>query len=182
MTYLIDTDDFTSRVDISSNRLLTKINAQIAPAQVKYLKNILCTELYEDLVTQYADGEAYMDERLQALYPFVVDFLVFKTYARYLVGANVIDTPSGSRVKADSGVDRAATAQERKDIRAQADDDANFYQDELVAYLKRNQDTFTEWRDSQCGCDARFVNKMNNITVIGKQSKEVISKNRIDYT
>ena len=183
MTYLIDKDDFSGRVDISVNRLDAKINSQIGIIQKKYLKNLLCNELYEDLVTQFEQGgEAYLDDRLADLYPFVQDFMVYKTYERYLVGANVIDTPSGSRIKADSAVDRAATPDERREIRQQAVQDANFYQDEMIAFLKRNKNDYDDWRQSHCGCDHSFVNKMNQISGIGKTSRQVISKNRIDYT
>jgi hypothetical protein len=166
MTYLINIADFTSRADLASNILTSKINSYIGITQTKFVKGLLCTETYETLLQEFASGLNYMSVEYAALLPFVQDFLVYKTYARALINTNFVSTAGGIRTTKDN-ISDVASDRGMSMLIKQADSDANFYQDELVNYLTRNKETYTVWRDSQCGCNEKFVSNLNTFSGVG---------------
>ncbi len=53
------------------------------------------------------------------------------------------------------------------DLIAEAENDANGYQDDLVNFLTLNQDDYPTWRDSICGCGDRRTKNNNQFSIIG---------------
>lgn len=150
MTYLITIDDFKRKADLSANIHTDKIKAQIGPTQEMFVLKILCQELYDELIEEFAASD--LSEANTDLLPYVKDFLIYKTYSRYTVTANVSSTAAGF-VSHKDDISEIANPDQMKAIRMQAESDANFYQDRLVNFLKKNEDTYTLWRDSQCNCN-----------------------------
>lgn len=173
--YIITTEDFKSRVDLSENILTNRIQTQIGPTQEQFAIKILCRDFYQE-VLNVVDGST-PSTVIDTLLPFLRDFLVFKTYARYLPGGNVIMTPAGARVSIDATSEPASDKQV-SEIARQAHNDANFYQDTLVNFLTLNQDDYPTWRDSICGCGDRRTKFNNQFSMIGRTRV----KTRIDWT
>lgn len=173
-TYIITTEDFISRADISQNLNTQKIQAQIAPVQEQFAIKILCRDFYAEVLAHVAGTETVV---ITTLMPFLRDYLVYKTYSRYLVGASVMMTPAGPRTQIDTTSD-PASVEDIGDIKALAANDANFYQDTLVNFLTLNQDDYPTWRDSICGCNDRRVKNNNQFSMVGRNR----IKTRIEWT
>ncbi len=176
-TYIITIEDFESRADISENIQTKKIQAQIAPTQEKYAIKILCRDFYEEVLA-HIDGTTTVTAVITTLLPFLRDFLVYKTYARYLVGAPVMMTATGPRTQIDTTSD-IATDKLISEMIGLARSDANFYQDQLVNFLTLNADDYPTWEDSICGCDDKRRTENNNqFSLVGRNKRET----RIDWT
>ncbi|MDA1120880.1 MAG: hypothetical protein O2887_10400 [Bacteroidetes bacterium] len=161
-TYLITTADFTSRADLSGNILTSKIQAQIGPVQEIYGIKILCREFYDEVIAAQTTPTA----AITAMMPYLKDFLVYKTYAEYLVGASGMMTPSGMRVQTDT-TSEPASDKMVSEVMRQASNRANFYQDTLINFLTLNVLDYSTWEDSMCGCGDRRVTKNNQLSIIG---------------
>lgn len=169
-TYLIDISDFKRRADISQTINTDKLKAQIGITQEKYAVKILCQNLYNEIIGEYPDS---LSPANTALLPFIQDFLIYKTYDRYLVSSNILPTPSGMRVQTDTTSD-AASEDQMKSLRGQANSDANFYQDKLVNFLIKNVDDYPLWKNSNCNCNPtnRPING-NKISRVGRSTSSV---------
>ncbi len=175
-TYIITISDFESRADISENVLTAKIQAQIGPAQEQFGIKILCRDFYAEVLA-HIDGTT-VTAVITTLLPFLRDFLVYKTYARYLVGAPIMMTATGQRTQLDETSEIAPDKLIAEQI-ALARNDANFYQDTLVNFLTLNADDYPTWRDSICGCDDKRRTENNNqFSLIGRNKRAT----RIDWT
>jgi len=167
-TYIITVSDFTSRADVSQNVITQKLQAQIAPVQEMYGIKVLCREFYAEVIDVVSGNTT--SAPITALLPYLKDFLVYKTYAEYLVGAGVMMTPAGARVQV-SQTDEAASDKQIGELIAQAQNRANFYQDTLVNFLTLNVDDYPTWEDSICGCGDRRVKNNNQFSIIGANRK-----------
>jgi len=168
-TYIITSSDFEGRADISQNILTPRLQAQIAPVQEQFGIKILCREFYAEVldVVSGTTTSAVID----TLLPFLRDFLVYKTYARYLVGAPVMMTPAGPRTSIDA-TSEIASDKLISEVLALARNDANFYQDTLVNFLTLNADDYSTWRDSICGCnDKRRTKNNNQFSIVGANKR-----------
>jgi len=167
-TYIITTADFTSRADISQNILTTKIQGQIAPVQEIYGIKVLCREFYAEVLSVVAGTTT--SAVITTLLPFIKDFLVYKTYAEYLVGAGLMMTPAGARVSIDA-TSEAASDKQVGEILAQARNRANFYQDTLINFLTLNELDYPTWAASECGCSDRRTKNNNQFSIVGNTRK-----------
>lgn len=163
-TYIVTIEDFRNRANISSNLLTPRFKQESGIEQERFGIKILCNELYNEVLTEI-ENDTYTPE-IEALLPYLRDYLVFKIYASYLVDGNYISTPAGMRTQVDdtsTAVSREGMAQ----VIQKAESRANFYQDKLVNFLKCNEDDYPSWKDSNCGCKHLRVNKSNSFTKIG---------------
>jgi len=175
-TYIITISDFQSRADISENILTRKIQAQIGPTQEQFAIKILCRDFYAEVLA-HIDGTTVV-ATIATLLPFLKDFLVFKTYTRYLVGAPIMMTATGQRTVVEPTSDIASDKLISEQL-ALARNDSNFYQDTLVNFLTLNADDYPTWRDSICGCDDdRRVEKNNQFSIVGSNKR----RTRINWT
>ena len=167
--YLIDIADFKRKTLLSQNLNTDRLKAEIALTQEQFLVKELCQDLYDQIISQYPDSLSVANT---ALLPYIQDYLVFKSWSRYLVSANLVSGPQGLRVMRDSTADKPES-QEMLAVQRQAQSDANFYQDKLINFLIKNEDTYTLWRDSICNCspNRRPVNG-NRFSKVGSQRSE----------
>lgn len=167
--YLIDIDDFTRRADLSKNIDTDKIKESIGITQEMYGTKMLCKDLYNEIISQYPSD---LSTANTALLPFIQDYLVYKTYIRYLISANVHSTPSGMFTANDSSATKASP-EEMSPIISRAHADANYYQDELQNFLIKNEDDYPLWKDSICYCgkNRRPVN-LNRFSKVGSKVSE----------
>ena len=169
-TYLIDIEDFKRRADLSQNLNTDKLKAETGITQEKYGVKILCQNLYDEIIGEYPSDLSVANT---SLLPFIQDFLIYKSYARYLEAANLLATPSGMRVQRDTTSDVASEDQMTRIIR-RAHSDANFYQDKLVNFLIKNEDDYPLWKDSACNCgtNLRPLNR-NRFSTVHRKSNSV---------
>jgi hypothetical protein len=164
-TYILTTEDFTNRADISGNIITSKLNSYIGVIQEKYALKMLCQALYDELLDQICNNS--LTTANTALLPFLKDYLIYKTYARYLVNSSIMSTPSGLRIQNDP-TSQAATNEQLAPLVAQAENDANFYQDQLANFLIKNEDDYPLWKSSSCNCSpTQFTYKANQFSKIG---------------
>jgi len=159
---ILSQSDFTSKADLPSNIKESRFNASAMIVQEKFLPFVLCKETYEEFIDQWNDGgESYLDQKYQDLLPYVKNYLIFKTYQRLVTLGNFINTVSGQRV-IQTDIDREVTSAEKAIIVKQADEDADFYRDDLLNYLEDNKDVFPLWKKSKCFCD-RYSKGISNL-------------------
>lgn len=169
-TYIITTEDFKERVKLSQNILTNNIKPSIGPTQEMFAVKMLCREFYNEVLEVVAGNET--NQAITNMLPFLKDYLVFKTYAHYLTGASVIMTPAGPRVQVDD-TSNPATEKQIGDIQAQANNTANFYQDQLWNYLEKNSTSFPTWANSICGCDNRRTFQQNKLSTVSVKTNKV---------
>lgn len=175
-TYILSIEDFTNRADITPNIQTAKLKSYLGVVQEKYALKILCQALYDELLTQIAASSLTAVNTL--LLPYVKDYLIYKTYSRYLLNANTLSTPAGLRVQTDT-TSEAASDPTITALVKQADGDANFFQDQLATFLKCNDTDYPLWKNSICGCGNKVTQKLNQFSSIGKN---IYRDERIDWT
>lgn len=162
-TYILDINDFTSRADLSSFIDVNRINQVLGITQEKSCLFILCKEMYDEIIDQLAQGggeETYLDAKYVTLMPFLKDFLVYESMIRYVQLGGYTSTAGGIK-KATDDFSENLTNTERGELLNIYQNDAAYYQDQLVAFLDDNRDTYTLWKDSRCDCN-RFSTKPGN--------------------
>jgi hypothetical protein len=167
--YLIDIEDFKRRADISQTINTNKLKAEIGITQEKYGVKILCQNLYNEIIGQYPSN---LSAANTLLLPLIQDFLIYKTYARYLIGANIMATASGMRVQSDT-TSTVADEDQMRALRGEANSDADFYQDKLVNFLIKNETDYPLWASSNCNCSPsiRPING-NKLSAIGRKGSQ----------
>jgi len=170
-TPILTIDDFTNKADISNNIKTSKLEPYIEVIQDQFGPKMLCELLYQELQDQICTSTLSAVNTL--LLPFVKNYLIYKTYARYLVNANIIATPAGLRIQLDT-TSVAATSEDLAPIVSQAETDANSYQDKLANFLIENETDYPLWKDSICNCKKSLrAQKQNQFSLIGKKSDKV---------
>jgi hypothetical protein len=148
-TLFISQQDFKDRVDLSENVLSKYIIPSIALVQDRYIKKILCPEFYDELIEQVADDDL-TDDNETLVNDYIKPAMVYRAYARYISNANIFSTPSGFRKYSEENSEAATTADLAGTI-AQAESDAQFYENELREFLENNEDDYPTFRDN-CNC------------------------------
>ena len=174
-TYILDISDFTNRADITVNIQTAKLKGYIGVIQEQFAVKIQCQALYDQILTEIAAST--LTTANTALLPYLKDYLIYKTYSRYLLNANVMSTPGGLRVQTDATSDPASDKQVAEIMR-QSDNDANFYQDKLVNFLDCNSSDYPLWEDTICDCSQSRTSKGGVFTKVGGSKGRV----RIDWT
>lgn len=173
-TYILSILDFTNRADITNNIDTAKLKSYLGVIQEKFAKKILCKTLYDQLLTQISGT---LSTANTTLLPYVKDYLIYKTYSRYLLNAGALSTPAGIRTMSEP-TSTPASVEYIGALIKQSDGDANFYQDELVNFLKNNEDDYPLWASSSCGCGTLTKNN-NQFSKVGR--KKYID-DKINYT
>ncbi|NEO72146.1 DUF6712 family protein [Moorena sp. SIO3H5] len=147
---LVDITDFRERVILSQNLNSDRIKIASNLVQEKQLQRILCTQLYDEILSEYPDNLSPANE---ALMPFIKDFLVFRSYYEYVATGNIQSTPAGFRI-ANPTDSVAASSEDLQSLGGKALSDANYYQDQLINFLVKNEDNYPLWKNSSCNCPA----------------------------
>lgn len=169
-TYILSIEDFTNRADITINIQTAKLKTYIGVVQEQFAVKILCQALYDQLLTEIAAGTLTTENT--ALLPFLKDYLIYKTYSRYLLNANAMSTPGGIRVQVDA-TSEPASDKFISELMRQSDGDANFYQDLLVNFLDCNVNDYPLWKDTVCDCNKSRATKGNTFSKIGSSTDKV---------
>ena len=173
--YILDISDFTNRADITVNIQTAKLKGYIGVIQEQFAVKILCQALYDQLLVEIA-AETLTAANISLL-PYLKDYLIYKTYSRYLLNANVMSTPGGLRVQSDTTSDPASDKQV-SEIMRQSDNDANFYQDKLANFLDCNSIDYPLWVGTVCDCSQSRATKGGVFTKVGGSKGRV----RINWT
>ncbi len=168
-TLFISQEDFSERVDLSSNILSKYVVPNIAAVQDRYIKKILCKEFYDELISQL-DASTVTASNQTLIDDYIKPAMVFRSYARYLATANIFSTPSGFRKYREDNSD-AAESSEMTAFLNQANSDANFYEKELYEYLQNNLDNYPTYRD-ECNCNNTTSITNFKISAIGSGYKK----------
>lgn len=167
-TYIITLTDFKTRAMLSQNINTDRLKAEIGPVQDTFAIKILCNDFYNEVLSAISGTAVPV---ITTLLPRLRDYLVYKTYAEYLVSANILMTPAGARVSIDA-TSAEATDKQVSEMIAQAERRANMYQDRLVNFLELNQDDYPTWRDSICNCLPRRTNLNNQFSLVGNNRRK----------
>ena len=167
--FIVTLQDFLTRTLISRNVNTDKLKTEISSTQEKYGRKILCEDFYTEVLNVVAGTAS--SAVINTLLPYIRDFLVYKTYARYLVSSPVSMTPAGARVQVDPNSNPASDKQYGEMI-AQAKNDANYYQDRLVNFLELNEDNYPTWKNSICNCGDKRVKTLNKLSLVGNVRRD----------
>lgn len=168
--YILSIEDFTNKEDITINIQTSKLKGYISVIQEQFGVKVLCQALYDEILGQLPDS---LSTANTALMPYLKDYLIRKTYARYLLNANAISTPAGIRVQVDATSEAASDKYIAELMRA-AENDANFYQDALINFLDCNSSDYPLWEGTICDCNKQSrPSKGNSFSKIGS-SKGVV--------
>lgn len=163
-TYILSIEDFANRADITINIQTAKLKSYMGVIQEQFALKILCQALYDQLLVEIAADS--LTAANTALMPYLKDYLIYKTYERYLLNANALSTPGGIRVQSDA-TSEPASDKYIAELMRQADNDANFYQDKLVNFLDINYLDYPLWADTICDCSKGRTTKGNSFSKIG---------------
>lgn len=157
-----------------------KITRNIRVAQDRFVKPILCTDLYEELLTQIESGDVTTD--FQNLIDAISPYLAFRAYSRYLNSANIDSTEKGLRSWKEDNSD-VITDRRLGELISQADQDAITYEQDLKIFLNKNKTCFSPFYDN-CGCGSSSGSF--KITSIGKAARkpkiqEVVNNDLLDH-
>jgi hypothetical protein len=172
MISLITPEDIQEWVDVSLTIEPRLITTHIYVCQDRYIKPILCEDLYNDLVLHYEAGDAsdvYL-ELLEKIKPT----LTFRVYSRYLNRANVSSTEKGLRTFKEDYSD-AITDKRTGELIRQADGDAMAYELELKSWLCANKPRLNGLGEC-CNCGSSSGFKM---TTIGKSARKSRSQDKL---
>ena len=176
-TYILSIEDFEERADISANIKTNQLKIHLGVVQEKYAVKILCLDFYEEVLDYVVQAETtpdYIDNpEIANLIPYLKDYLIYKTYVRYLLYANQKSTAAGVRVVSEP-VSTPASDKLISEMIGNARSDANFYQDQLVNFLLCNEDDYPTWKDSICNCGDKHTRNLNRMSVVG--SKKTVTK------
>lgn len=175
---LINQQDFLEYADLSPNENSKYIIPYIGLMQEKYIRKILCNNLYNDLLSQ-VEIDAISAE-YQALIDTIKPALIYRSYSRYLLHANQKSTASGFRVHKEDNSD-PITDIRLGELIAAANSDAVYYENQLIYFLEvSNKDNYP-LRDD-CGCSSMKDSTTSfKISGIGKQGNRKENIIRIDY-
>jgi hypothetical protein len=168
-------------VDLALNVDADKITRCIIIAQDRYVKPILCVDLFNELLTQIESGTVTPD--FQDLIDSIIPYLSFRAYSRYLNGANIDSTEKGLRTWNE---DNSTVITDRRlgELMPQADQDALTYENDLKIFLTKNKECFSPFYDN-CGCDSSSSGGFK-ITSIGRDARkpsiqEIVNNNLLDH-
>jgi hypothetical protein len=169
-TYILSIEDFQNRADITVNIQTAKLKGYIGVIQEQFAVKILCQALYDQMLVEIAAST--LTTANTALLPYLKDYLIYKTYSRYLLNANAMSTPGGIRVQSDA-TSEPASDKYVAELMRQSDNDANFYQDKLVNFLDINYLDYPLWKDTVCDCNKIRTVKGNSFSKIGSSKGKV---------
>lgn len=165
MTILLQLSDFTPYKSITSNADLTKLTMYVNEAQEFDLRQLLGTELYEDFLNEFfispsLSQQAYHDLWFGCKYIIpgnnttptktfthegLKPVLIYFSYARYLLTANLFSTPSGMVTKKDD-YSVAITDKQLSRLVNQANSGAQAYWNRTRKYIIDNISLFPLYR------------------------------------
>jgi hypothetical protein len=167
-TLFISISDFKDRVDLNQTILQKYIIPNIALVQDRYVKKILCTDFYNELLEQVEESTlTTANETLMTYY--IKPYMVYRSYARYTVGANIYSTNAGFRKFKEDNSDSASNS-DMNGIVSQADSDAQYYENELTQFLEDNASDYPTWA-TECNCTKKSITNFK-ISKIGTGIKK----------
>jgi deoxyribodipyrimidine photolyase len=174
-TFILSVTDFENVIDLNNNIAQNRLKQVFGRVQEPALLPIICREFYNELIEEIETNT--LTTANEILLPYIKDFLIYKSMARYYATANYKSTPAGIRVHTDT-ISSQANPDQMRQLIDMVNKDASFYQDELVNFLQANQDDYPTWRDSSCGNCNNFSKASANIRFGANRS----TKTKINWT
>lgn len=178
---IVTPEEVKEWVDLSLYVDADKLTRCIIIAQDRYVKPILCTDLFDELIAQIEGGTVTTD--FQSLIDKIVPYLSFRAYSRYLNGANIDSTEKGLRTWKEDNSD-VITDRRLGELISQSDQDAMTYEHDLKLFLSNNKACFSPFYDN-CGCDSTSSGGFK-ITSIGRKARkpsiqEIVNNDLLDH-
>jgi len=167
-TLLISIDTIYEWVDIALDIDAEKLTRAIMVAQDRFIKPLLCQDLFEELVAQI-DSESIQTD-YQNLLDAIAPTLAFRAYSRFLNSANIDSTEKGLRTYKEDNSD-VISDKRLGELIKQAEQDALSYEQDLKIFLSKNKECFSPYYDN-CGCDLRTDGYGFKITSVGYKAKK----------
>ena len=142
---LISKDDFVYWVDLSKQIDQEQLNPHILDAQVRVLKGTMCSNLYEEVYSEFLADSLTVDNKL-LFDDYVKPFLVFASYVNYLSTAGKRSTDTGI-VKLVGTNTEQISREELKDMISENKEKRAYYQNALSDFLECNTDIYPLFKD-----------------------------------
>ncbi len=165
---LITAEQLYSWVDAALVIDAEKMTRSIIVAQDRYIKPILCKDLFDELVSQIENESITTDYQL--LLDAIEPTLAFRAYSRYLNSANIDSTEKGLRTWREDNSD-VISDKRLGELMKQADMDALSYEQDLQIFLKKNKECYSPFFDD-CQCQDFADNYGFKITSVGVKRKK----------
>ena len=151
------------------------VEPYILQVQYLYVKPVLCTEFYTELLLQTLtntltyENKELLTGKEDGSFLGLQMWLLWLAYAEYLIFCNTKDTQSGIRIWQDQ-TSEVPTDKKMEMLIQKAKDNANLYKEAVLVYLSENLADFPTYKDSNCNnCQGNERNKGNtNISAISK--------------
>lgn len=167
MQTLLSINDFYDWVGLSDKVQYDDLSHFVLQAQTGYLRPILCEGQYNALIDAWENDDFTNLEN--DLMQYVRPFLVFMAYTLYLKQNGLINTATGFKVTIDpQGTTEPLTDARMEAIRRDYREQADFYKNDLIQFLKRKKDNYPLWKNSDCAC----VDQGVAVYMMGVKSKE----------
>jgi hypothetical protein len=135
---MISYEYFRSETNVSQNIDDSTIHNPINRAH-EMLKFILGTAFYEEIVTQWNDGQPSWSTDNEALYdPYIMKFLAWQAYEFYAIRANVYESRSGFRQFSEQNSE-IANETIMSNIIKDAKQWTQFYKGEMLTFIKQQR-------------------------------------------
>jgi len=165
---LITPEELYDWVDAALEIDADKLTRNILVAQDRFIKPILGKPLYDELISQ-VEGETITSD-FQLLLDNIQPLLAFRTYGRYLNGANIDSTEKGLRTWREDNSD-VISDKRLGELISQADQDALGYEKDLLNFLCANKACYLPFYDS-CNCSDVVSGYGFKITSVGKRARK----------
>ena len=148
VTYLMMTkEEMAPYVPISPNIDDDYINPSILAAQEKYIRDLLCDDLYLEVIEQLESG--YPDAATEELMPYVKRCLAFYAYSEFLPNHAIKSTESGVVRKTDDYSQVADTSLITNNVK-QAIGNGQQFGYRLVQFIKANIADYPMFEECDC--------------------------------
>jgi len=148
MIYLISPQDVKDKTPIQgvTNDKEKKLIAAIEMAHF-IVKPLICDNLYNEMVEAYNGGNPSDEE--EALYPYLVNYLVWQSFNNYLGFSQFTDTDAGFRVFTEPNSLEAKPV-DIGVLQKNAQSFITVYESELLSFLNTNKNDYPSWVNSSC--------------------------------
>lgn len=136
---LININHFKDEVNLSRNFDNGRVKKAIKMAQLRNVRDTICNDLYDDLLSRFPDSLTADDNNLLAE---IRPFLIQAAYERITTTASIKNTAAGNIVFTGGENAEQADASDKAILLRQTESDKQFFQAKLLAFLERNKDIY----------------------------------------
>lgn len=164
--FLISFDDFIGRVPVSEEMDSNELTPFIDTVQRAYLPKLICPALYQEIITEKLQG--YFTPANETLVDdYIKDYLVHKTWSKFVLHTNFKHTPSGFVVFRGDEWGESIDDKGRAELIQDSRSTALYFEQSMVGFLDSNADDYPNFKTCQCKSARSFSQQIRITSVDG---------------